>query len=327
MCALPQNIAEIRSRCIGCRSCLKVCPSYHHGGCSPFLAMNGDDPKLTSCIGCGKCSEVCRHSNPKLVMMHLKHDVLGLSVPEQFLKHGLVMPKASDDWKKEVPEMERDGDIYIMPGCVTQAKLPYLKYAACRAFKAVGVDAAELPGNICCMYPLPLRGMSDADRTTYKKELRAKAAGKDMVALCAGCTIELGLSAVHAPHVSTYFSKYLDRIRALPGAKLKVAVEPGCSCERYLTDFMEIVKATGAEVMDNTYGCCGKAVPGVNSELMEERQSECEGADAIILGCPNCQVFYDNVPNGIPVLHLTELIALAAGDSETQKFHKLKLRV
>lgn len=288
--------------------------------------MIGKDPNTVKCIGCGKCSEVCRHTDPKRALMYIKSDMLGLKVPEAFSKHGLVIPPASDEWKEELPEMGKGKDVYLVPGCIVNGKLPYLKYAAYRAFKAVGVEMSELPGNTCCMYPLPLRSMEECERSSYKFRMRERARGKDMVTLCSGCTIELGLSSVHAPNICTYLSKYLEQIKALPGVKLRVAIEPGCSSERFMTDFEAIVRATGAEPIGNPYGCCGKSIPEISSKLMEERQKECEGADAIILGCPNCQVFYDEVPDGIPVLNLAELICLAAGDSETQRFHRLKLK-
>ncbi|MCQ2078836.1 MAG: (Fe-S)-binding protein [archaeon] len=326
MCALPQFVVDIMASCVGCRRCEKVCPSHQHGGCSPWLSMIAKDPNTVSCIGCGKCSEVCRHTNPKRAMMYLKAEKLGLQVPDVFTRHGFVLPPASDEWREGLLEMKRGDDVYLIPGCIVNGKLPYLKYAAHRAFEVLGVGMSELPGNTCCMYPLPLRSMGECERDSYKYRMRANAKGRDMVTLCSGCTIELGLSAVHAPNICTYLSKYLDRIRALPGVDLRVAIEPGCASERYMSDFEAIVRATGATPIGNKYGCCGKAIEGINSKLMAERQAECQGADAIILGCPNCQVFYDNVPDGIPVLNLAELIALAAGDRETQRFHRLKLR-
>ena len=91
------------------------------------------------------------------------------------------------------------------------------------------------------------------------------------------------------------------------------------------SDFRMIVEATGVEIINKSYGCCGKSIPDISDKLMAERQAECQGADFIVVGCPNCLTFYDNVPNGVPVVHLSELIAMAAGDRETVKFHKLKL--
>lgn len=324
---MPDHVVDLMTNCVGCKRCLKVCPSFKHGGCNPWLSMIAKDPHTEMCIGCGKCSEVCRHTNPKLVMMYLKAEKLQLQVPEAFKRCGYVLPPVSDDWKKEVPEYSEGTQVLYMPGCIVQAKAPYLKYAIVKAFEAVGIAAGELPENTCCMYPLPLRSMDEAQRTEYKVAARGNAAGRDLVTLCAGCTNELGTSGVYAPHISTYFAKYLDRIRALPGLKgKKVAFEPGCASERFVSDFRMIVEATGVEIINKKYGCCGKSIPHVSEELMGERQLEGQGADFIVVGCPNCQVFYDDVPNGIPVVHLSELIAMAAGDFETQKFHKLKIK-
>lgn len=326
MCALSQQTVDLMAACVGCRRCVKVCPSHKYGGCNPWLSMiQKEGANIALCIGCGKCSEVCRHSNPKLVMMALKHDLLGIRKPESFVKHGLVIPPASDGWKKELPDYSEGNDLYFMPGCIVQGKLPYLKYATVRAFEAVGLKIGELPFNTCCTYPLPLRGMTDAERNEYKVALRGNARGRDIVTLCSGCTIELGMSAVYAPNVCTYFARYIGKIAELPRLNLKVALEPGCSSERFVNDFVAIVKATGVTVVNGNWGCCGKNIPGISAALMRERQEECGDADVIVAGCPNCMVHYDNVPGGKPVLHLVELLAMAAGDTNTRKFHNLKL--
>lgn len=326
MCALPDFVVDLMTNCVGCRRCMKVCPSHKYGGCSPWLSMIAKDPNTEMCIGCGKCSDVCRHTNPKLVMLYLKAEKLGVSTPEAFMKHGFSIPPASDDWKKELPEYKEGRDVFVMPGCIVQGKIPYLKYAAIKAFEYLGVQAGELPENTCCTYPVTFRKMDEAQRTEIKVNLRGNAAGRDLVTLCSGCTNELATSGVYAPNLCTYLAKYLDRIRALPGLKgRKVALEPGCASERFLTDFRMIVEAAGAEIVNKTIGCCGKNIDGISDKLMQERQAECQGADFIVVGCPNCQVFYDRVQGGIPVLHLSEYICLAAGDSETQRFHSLKI--
>ncbi len=326
MCPVPDFVVDLMTNCVGCKRCLKVCPSHKYGGCSPWLSMIAKDPNTEMCIGCGKCSEVCRHTNPKLVMMYLKADKIGAKVPDVFKQTGYAVPPASDDWKKEVPEYTEGRDVFYMPGCIVQGKVPYLKYAVVKAFEAVGVHAGELYENTCCMYPLPLRPLDEAVRTEYKVRARGNAAGRDLVTLCSGCTNELATSGVYAPNICTYFVKYLDRIRALPGLKgRKIALEPGCSSERFISDFRMVVEATGVEIVNSQYGCCGKSIPDISGKLMAERQAECQGADFIVVGCPNCMVFYDAVPNGIPVIHLAELIAMAAGDTETQRFHKLRI--
>lgn len=320
-------VEDLMISCIGCKRCLKACPSYANGGCDPYYVMHGWDGNVKACIGCGKCSEVCPATDPKTVMLHMKAEALGLPVPEAFVKYGYVIPPADPSWKEGLPEIPEGKDMYLLPGCIVNGRLPYLKYATARAFQAVGVGIKELSDNKCCMYPIPLRSMTDVERNSVKYRMRNRMQGREAVTLCAGCCNEFARGGVYAPHVSTILARYLERIRGLPGLKgLKVALEPGCSAERFMKDFEAVVRATGAEPVGNRYGCCGKNIPGVKDALMKERQEECADADAIVAGCPNCMVFYDAVPGGKPVIHLTELVALAAGDSETQMYHSLKIR-
>ncbi len=316
---------QLMTACLGCRRCTKVCPSHAHGGCDPYYVMKGWDGNVTKCIGCGKCSEVCPQTDPKTVMMHMKAEALELKVPDSFVKDGYVIEPADPSWREGLPEIPEGNDMYLVAGCFVKGYLPYLIYAAERAFSAIGIGIKELPENKCCTYPLPLRSMTDVERLAVKARMQSHSRRKEMITLCAGCCNEFGRSGIYAPHVSTVLARYMDRIRALPGVKLKVALEPGCSSERFMGDFEAVVRSTGAEPIGNTYGCCGKNIEGVNSELMAEREAECAGADAIVVGCPNCMRFYDAQPGGKPVIHLIELVAMAAGDSETQRFHKIKI--
>ena len=283
--------------------------------------LERDNANTLMCIGCGKCSEVCRHTDPKLALLYLRAEYSNAQVPGCFEDTGLSMPPS----EIPCPEYEKGDDAYLLPGCVVKSRLPYLEYAAAKALKALGIGISELPDSTCCMYPVPFRVMDEAERNQYKYRMRARAGGKDIVTLCAGCTNELGTSGIYAPHVSVFLSKYLNRIRALPGVKLKVAVEPGCSAERFMKEILEIVKATGAEYVGNTYGCCGKNVEGINAKLMAEREAESADADVIVVGCPNCQWFYDNYEGGKPVIHLVELVAMAAGETDTLELHRIGL--
>ncbi|MCQ2070080.1 MAG: (Fe-S)-binding protein [archaeon] len=322
----PSFVDDLVKSCVGCRSCQSVCPSFRHGGCSPFSVFNEGATNVDLCIGCGKCNTVCKDTDPKTAMSHLKVEKLDLRVPETFIKHGLMFPPVSEEDLSDLPDVRKGEDVYIMPGCVVKGKVPFLMYSALKAFEVLGIGADELPKNTCCMYSLPLSSIEPREKDKYKFAMRKVAAGRDMVALCSGCTVELARSAVYAPHLVTYLPKYLERIKALPGVDLKVSLEPGCSCERYMKDFIAIVEATGATIVNKSYGCCGKNVPEIADRCMEDRFKESEGADVIILGCPNCFVFYDNHPKGMPVLYIAELIALAAGDRETQRYHRIKLK-
>ncbi len=326
MCALPRFVEDLMASCLGCRRCEKVCPSLKLGGCSPWLSMlERENANTELCIGCGKCSAVCKHTDPRLALMYLKAELVQAKVPDTFYQTGFIMLPASDEWKTQVPEYREGDEVCLIPGCKVQSVVPFLKYATWKVFDSIGIGIGELPGNTCCMYPVPFRVMEEPIRNGYKYKLRVNAEGKDMVTLCSGCTNELGTSGIYAPHVSTYLTKYLDRIRSFPGVSLKVALEPGCSGERFLTDTRMIVEATGAEIVNRTFGCCGKNIEGINDKLMAERELECRGADVIVVCCPNCMTFYDKYEGGLPVIHIVELLALAAGDSNTLKFHNIRL--
>lgn len=319
------KLANLMAACIGCRRCEKVCPSFAHGGCDPYLEMQGLDGNVGDCIGCGRCSEVCPSTDPKQVMLHRKQEVKDIQVPAAFAEFGTVSKPAGEEWRGELPDMLPGKDAYFMPGCIVESRTPYLKYAGWKALEAVGVGSAELPRRSCCMYPVALRSMTDGQRDAYKYRVRDSAGGRPIVTLCAGCANELERSGVAAPHIVTELAKHVEGIERLPGLDIGVALEPGCSAERLREDFEAVVRATGAELAGNPSGCCGKSVPRISGELMAERQAECAGADAIVVGCPNCFRFYDAVEGGIPVLHIAELVALAAGDDSTQRFHALKI--
>jgi len=213
----------------------------------------------------------------------------------------------------------------VMPGCVAKRRVPFVVYAARRALGYLGLGNAELPGNTCCTYPLVFKLETRESKEELKSGMSRQAGGRDTVTLCGGCTHELRDSGIDFPHISVYLARYLDRIKALRGINLKVSVEPGCSVEEYADDFRAVVEACGCTIVNRSSGCCGKGIPGVQQGLMAEREAESEGADAVIIGCPNCLTAYDTYEGGLPVLHISELVCLAAGDSTTQRYHRIKL--
>ena len=212
-----------------------------------------------------------------------------------------------------------------MSGCTVECKLPFLKNATAVAIDAMGIKHSELPNSTCCTFPIPFRSLSDSERDEYKLKMGHQAKNKEIITICPGCAEELNNSGVNARHISKLLYENKNKISELPGVSLKVALEPGCALEYFSKEFEEIVRATGATPIGNKIGCCGKSVKGVSNQLMIERQTEIKDADAVIVGCPFCTFKYDTAPNGIPVLHISELIALAAGNSATQKYHRLKL--
>jgi len=139
---------------------------------------------------------------------------------------------------------------------------------------------------------------------------------------------------------------------------LKIACHPGCHYMRpaewmesddplHPKNLKEIVAATGATVVD--YGeeslCCGSAVSGAypdyGDEILKKKLLSMSkaGADAICVNCPACFQQFDtkqkdlnkkfNTNFDIPVLYITELLALAMGISSEDiglKFHRIRLK-
>ena len=74
----------------------------------------------------------------------------------------------------------------------------------------------------------------------------------------------------------------------------------------------------------NQMGCCGKNTD-VAGSLVAERMEECAKADVIVVGCPMCLVKYDALPEGKPVVHISELVAMASGDKKSLGYHTVPI--
>ncbi len=97
----------------------------------------------------------------------------------------------------------------------------------------------------------------------------------------------------------------------------------------------ELLELTGAEVIDNPKRteCCGSYHTVNRSDIVEKRVKEIvgraveDGADVIVLSCPLCQFNLEyhqrTTEFEVPVLYLTELLALAFGISVGMKKHKI----
>ena len=311
------EIDRLRARCIGCGLCTKVCPSFKHGGLNPMEVMMGGDGDLNTCIGCGNCSSVCPRTNPAIVMKDLIVRDGGIHVSKVFRETGYAMPAAEQTLE---PAWSGDG-IYVMPGCVVKAKVPHVLYAASVAFRAMGFGSRELPGNTCCMHPVQFREMTEDERVHYKKVMGDSAGGDDIVTLCGGCSDELTDADVPAMHIVQFLHDHMDRLPRF-GRTVRVGLEPGCSVMRYADLMREVIETMGCEVVNRTMGCCGKNTP-VSGPLMAERETECEGAEWIVVACPMCLVKFDSQPDGIPTVHIAELVAMASGDSSSLGQHRL----
>ncbi|MCQ2078902.1 MAG: (Fe-S)-binding protein [archaeon] len=318
-------VESLMARCIRCGACDDACPSARHGGCIPSVIMGGGETNLRACICCGRCSDVCPETDPKLVMMALKADLIGAKVPERFHECGYVTTQCGSEMCEGLPEIDDGDDVYVVPGCVAKRRVPFVVYSARRALQLIGKGNRELPGNRCCTHPLVFSLESERSKEEIIRGMGESAEGRDTVTLCGSCTLEFARQGIDFPHICTYLAHHLDALRSLPGAGLRVSVEPGCSTEHYFDDFCAVVRACGCEIVNDTCGCCGKGIPGVQEGLAVERQRESEKADVIVIGCPNCLTAYDRTEGGKPVLYLTELVCLAAGESMTQRYHRIKL--
>ena len=317
---LENEIDRLRLRCIACGRCTRVCPSMKHGGCDPMEIMTGIDEGIEFCISCGNCSKACRRTDPFTVMRDLICLSKGLHVSDSFRETGYSMPITPMDCPG--PEWE-GGDIDVMAGCVVRCKVPFIENAAAQAMKAMGIGAKALEDNRCCLHPVQFRDMSERERMDVKSEIGKSSDGKPIVTLCGGCSEELQAADIGAEHIIPFLHRNMD---SLPKTDhpLKVALQPGCSAMPFKKQMDEVVRAMGYEPIGNQMGCCGKNV-SVSKPLMEERMEECARADLVVVGCPMCFVKYDSQPNGKPVVHIAELVAMAAGNRDSLEFHKIQV--
>ena len=148
------------------------------------------------------------------------------------------------------------------------------------------------------------------------------AGGDVIVTLCGGCSDELIDADVPAEHIVQFLHRHMDRLPRFD-SPVRVGLEPGCSVMKHADLMREVVEAMGCEVVNTTMGCCGKNTP-VSNPLMDERERECEGADWIVVACPMCLVKFDAQPEGIPAVHVSELVAMAAGDGRSLEYHRIQ---
>ncbi|MBR2255690.1 MAG: (Fe-S)-binding protein [Candidatus Methanomethylophilaceae archaeon] len=316
---IEEEIGRLRQMCIGCGKCSKVCPSHRHGGIDPMEIMIGSEDSLDMCISCGCCSAVCRRTDPMAVIKDLIALKNGIHVSQTFHDTGYIMPRDVPESLPAPPWSE--GGIRVVPGCIAACRLPHIVYATAAGLASMGVEASELQGNTCCLRPVQFREMWEFERNRARIDMRDRASGERLVTLCAGCTEEFAKSGISADHIIKLLH---ENMGSLPKTehKMKVALEPGCSAMDLADEMREVVSAMGYEVMDNGFGCCGKSTP-LAKELMEERQKECAGADVIVVACPMCLMKYDAFPGGMPVVHISELLAMAAGDSTALGYHTI----
>ncbi len=167
-------------------------------------------------------------------------------------------------------------------------------------------------------------------------------------------------NSIDVKHFIDVILEKLDMVKdkiAKPLNGLKVACHPGCHYMRPVEwmesddplrpkNLQKIVAATGATVVDypELVLCCGSAVSNAYPEhgmanLKRKLDSvDKAGADVLVVNCPACFQQFDtqqkdlgkkfNKEYDIPVLYLTELLALSMGTSANElglKFHRTRL--
>jgi heterodisulfide reductase subunit B2 len=142
-----------------------------------------------------------------------------------------------------------------------------------------------------------------------------------------------------------------EKVRSLvssPQDRLRLAAHPGCHMVRP-SSRLKIDDSFNPKILDGIASwcgsqvvvseewpkCCGGGIAGidenVSSRMLEDATSSFRpsGANCILTPCPFCFVQFDiRQKDGLPVLYLAELLALAFGASPEQiglKYHKTKL--
>lgn len=143
-------------------------------------------------------------------------------------------------------------------------------------------------------------------------------------------------------------SSRMESMVTVPQDRLRLALHPGCHVIRpakvlrvdahYSPRVLgDIASRTGAQVVCNEAWprCCGGGLAGVDdrisSAILQENADsfKAAGANCILTPCPFCFVQFDlRQKQGLPVLYLSELVALAFGAAPEQiglKYHRTKL--
>ena len=323
MGVIEDEIARLMQKCISCGKCTPYCPASKYGGVDPHEIMIGGEEDVTTCVLCGTCSQVCRRSDPFTVMRDLKALANDLHVSETYKETGLAMPKVDHPSRTELV-CDWDGDdAYIMPGCVVDCKAPFLLYAAMQSVRAVGKTCSELEGSGCCLRPPQFREMHETDRHDKLVELTSRAKGKELITLCGGCTEALVDESLKTSNMIQFLYANIDKLPRFE-KPFKVAIETGCSCDSMKKEMIAVVEAMGCEYVNNAMGCCGKDTV-LAERMMADREKECGNGCLIVLACPKCFTEYDAIPDGMPVVLLSELVAWAAGHTETFKYHSIPI--
>ena len=165
---------------------------------------------------------------------------------------------------------------------------------------------------------------------------------------------------INVKHFVEVLHEYLDKIKenvVKDLSNLKVACHPGCHynrpSEKIQTEdpmkpvkLRELVAAAGAIPVDyeEEVLCCGTGTGNTEEEpamqILSNKMTSAikAGAEVVVLNCPACYQQFDNNQKkaekiddktfGLPVLYITELLALAFGENPDDlglKFHRTRL--
>jgi len=318
---IEDEITTLMQKCISCGKCTPYCPANKYGGVDPHEIMVGGEEDVSTCILCGTCSQVCRRTDPFTVMRDLRALATDAHVSDTYRSTGYVMNKADHPSRSELKTEWNGDDVFIMPGCVVECKAPFLEYASSVAIKSVGKTCSELKDAGCCLRPVMFREMTEFERRNDIVRMARQTNGKELVTLCGGCSESFEAVGEHAPHLIKFLHDNIDKLPKF-SRPFKVAIEPGCSCMSLKKEMGEIVTAMGCETVGNDMGCCGKDTE-LSESMMADREKECGNGCLIVVGCPKCFTKYDAHPDGMPVVYIGELVAMAAGDMSTLKYHSI----
>ena len=251
-------------------------------------------------------------------------------------------------------------DIVLYPGCLVQARLPFLEAAARFILEKLNVNAEVPKGMTCCIEPVGLRSMGPDTWLNAGARTHSIASGRRILTLCDGCNLSLAesgseikkrpdavrsmmkemernVSSSEVIGILEFLHSHLPEIKKKLVAKIdfKLAVFPGCHCEAACKmkglsakDMMsDIVKALGGTPMHVKEDlCCGGGLAGVDTELEHKVMGGSissikeAGAIAIMTSCPFCFLQFDLVGRQT-TLHITELVASGMGWQENALRH------
>jgi heterodisulfide reductase subunit B len=250
------------------------------------------------------------------------------------------------------------GDIVLYPGCLVQARLPFLEAATRFILRKLNVNADDMNGRTCCIEPVGLRSLGPDTWLNAGARIHSLAGRRKILTLCDGCSLSLAESGKEIANTTLhetmnqeekkptsaevigileFLHSNLGEIKKKLVAKtdFKLAVFPGCHCEAACEmkglsakDMMsDIVKALGGTpVHVNANLCCGGGLAAVDTELEHKVLNESTtsikgtGAIAVMTSCPFCFLHFDLVGR-MTTLHVSELVASGMGWQENALRH------